>query len=114
MALAVVAAEDQRFPTHSGFDTAAIMAAVEDRLDGRVGRVAAARELFEEAGVLISDQPIPQAERDEWRKQDGDPRPGLGAVAGGVRDRRIGRGDARSRRARRRRCRTPSRGRRPR
>lgn len=35
MALAVVAAEDQRFPQHWGFDTDEILAAVEDHLDGR-------------------------------------------------------------------------------
>lgn len=34
MALAVVAAEDQRFPDHWGFDTAEIIAAVERHLDG--------------------------------------------------------------------------------
>jgi len=34
MALAVVAAEDQRFPLHSGFDTDQILAAIERRLDG--------------------------------------------------------------------------------
>ena len=34
MALAVVAAEDQRFPLHWGFDTDQIIAAVESRLDG--------------------------------------------------------------------------------
>jgi monofunctional biosynthetic peptidoglycan transglycosylase len=34
MALAVVAAEDQRFPGHLGFDTAEILAAVERHLDG--------------------------------------------------------------------------------
>lgn len=34
MALAVVAAEDQRFPDHSGFDTEQIIAAVERSLDG--------------------------------------------------------------------------------
>jgi monofunctional biosynthetic peptidoglycan transglycosylase len=34
MALAVVAAEDQRFPDHRGFDTEQIIAAVERRLDG--------------------------------------------------------------------------------
>ena len=34
MALAVVAAEDQRFPQHWGFDTAEILAAVERHLDG--------------------------------------------------------------------------------
>jgi len=34
MALAVVAAEDQRFPQHSGFDTEEIIAAIEQRLDG--------------------------------------------------------------------------------
>jgi monofunctional biosynthetic peptidoglycan transglycosylase len=33
-ALAVLAAEDQRFPEHWGFDTTQIVAAVEDRLDG--------------------------------------------------------------------------------
>jgi monofunctional biosynthetic peptidoglycan transglycosylase len=35
MALAVVAAEDQRFPQHWGFDTDQILAAVEGHLDGR-------------------------------------------------------------------------------
>ena len=34
MALAAVAAEDQRFPQHWGFDTAEILAAVEQHLDG--------------------------------------------------------------------------------
>jgi len=34
MALAVVAAEDQRFPQHRGFDTEEIIAAIERRLDG--------------------------------------------------------------------------------
>ena len=34
MVLAVVAAEDQRFPQHWGFDTTQIIAAVEQRLDG--------------------------------------------------------------------------------
>ncbi|MGB5569824.1 MAG: monofunctional biosynthetic peptidoglycan transglycosylase [Sedimenticolaceae bacterium] len=34
MALAVVAAEDQRFPDHHGFDTEEIIAAVERHLDG--------------------------------------------------------------------------------
>jgi monofunctional biosynthetic peptidoglycan transglycosylase len=34
MALAVVAAEDQRFPQHHGFDTEEIIAAIERRLDG--------------------------------------------------------------------------------
>jgi monofunctional biosynthetic peptidoglycan transglycosylase len=34
IALAVVAAEDQRFPQHWGFDTAEILAAVEKHLDG--------------------------------------------------------------------------------
>ena len=34
MALAVVAAEDQKFPQHSGFDLAAIRDAVQDRLAG--------------------------------------------------------------------------------
>lgn len=34
MALAVVAAEDQRFPDHWGFDTTEIIAAVERHLDG--------------------------------------------------------------------------------
>ena len=34
MRLAVVAAEDQRFPHHHGFDTREILAAVERRLDG--------------------------------------------------------------------------------
>lgn len=34
MALAVVAAEDQRFPKHWGFDTDEILAAVQDHLDG--------------------------------------------------------------------------------
>lgn len=34
LALAVVAAEDQRFPTHWGFDTVEIIAAVERHLDG--------------------------------------------------------------------------------
>ncbi len=34
MALAVVAAEDQRFPVHWGFDTDEILAAVQDHLDG--------------------------------------------------------------------------------
>jgi len=34
MALAVVAAEDQRFPHHRGFDTEEIIAAIERRLDG--------------------------------------------------------------------------------
>ena len=34
MALAVVAAEDQRFPQHWGFDTTEILAAVEQHLDG--------------------------------------------------------------------------------
>ena len=34
MALAVVAAEDQRFPQHWGFDTKQIIAAVEQHLDG--------------------------------------------------------------------------------
>jgi monofunctional biosynthetic peptidoglycan transglycosylase len=34
MALAVVAAEDQRFPEHRGFDTREILAAIEKRLDG--------------------------------------------------------------------------------
>jgi len=34
MALAVVAAEDQRFPTHRGFDTEEIIAAIEQHLDG--------------------------------------------------------------------------------
>ena len=34
MALAVVAAEDQRFPDHYGFDTEQILAAVEQHLDG--------------------------------------------------------------------------------
>ena len=34
MALAVVAAEDQRFPHHRGFDTQEIVAAIEKRLDG--------------------------------------------------------------------------------
>lgn len=34
MALAVVAAEDQRFPQHRGFDTEEIIAAIEQRLDG--------------------------------------------------------------------------------
>lgn len=34
MALAVVAAEDQRFPEHWGFDTEEILAAVEQHLDG--------------------------------------------------------------------------------
>ena len=34
MVLAVVAAEDQRFPVHSGFDTEEIIAAIERRLDG--------------------------------------------------------------------------------
>jgi monofunctional biosynthetic peptidoglycan transglycosylase len=34
MALAVVAAEDQRFPEHRGFDTEQIMAAFERHLDG--------------------------------------------------------------------------------
>jgi len=51
-ALAVLAAEDQRFPEHWGFDTAQIVAAVEDRLDGRPLRGAStitqqvARNLF--------------------------------------------------------------------
>jgi monofunctional biosynthetic peptidoglycan transglycosylase len=34
-ALAVVAAEDQKFPLHHGFDTAAIRTALADRLDGK-------------------------------------------------------------------------------
>jgi monofunctional biosynthetic peptidoglycan transglycosylase len=34
MALAVVAAEDQRFPSHRGFDTDEIIAAIERHLDG--------------------------------------------------------------------------------
>lgn len=34
MALAVVAAEDQRFPMHRGFDTEQIIAAIEHHLDG--------------------------------------------------------------------------------
>ena len=34
LALAVVAAEDQRFPSHWGFDTGQILAAVEQHLDG--------------------------------------------------------------------------------
>jgi len=34
MALAVVAAEDQRFPEHHGFDTREIIAAIEEGLDG--------------------------------------------------------------------------------
>jgi len=34
MSLAVVAAEDQRFPVHSGFDTEEIIAAIERHLDG--------------------------------------------------------------------------------
>lgn len=34
MALAVIAAEDQRFPQHWGFDTGQILEAVEHRLDG--------------------------------------------------------------------------------
>lgn len=33
--LAVMAAEDQRFPTHRGFDTEAMRKAVRDRLDGK-------------------------------------------------------------------------------
>lgn len=36
--LAVVAAEDQKFPTHSGFDVAAIEDALEDRLGGKSSR----------------------------------------------------------------------------
>jgi monofunctional biosynthetic peptidoglycan transglycosylase len=52
MALAVVAAEDQRFPQHWGFDTDEIIAAVGDHLDGRPLRGAStisqqvARNLF--------------------------------------------------------------------
>lgn len=34
LALAVIAAEDQRFPEHWGFDTGQILAALEQRLDG--------------------------------------------------------------------------------
>jgi monofunctional biosynthetic peptidoglycan transglycosylase len=52
MRLAVVAAEDQRFPHHHGFDTREILAAVERRLDGGTLRGAStisqqtARNLF--------------------------------------------------------------------
>lgn len=52
IALAVIAAEDQRFPDHWGFDGTQIIAAVEDRLDGRPLRGAStisqqvARNLF--------------------------------------------------------------------
>lgn len=52
MALAVVAAEDQRFPDHHGFDTEEIIAAVERHLDGGALRGAStisqqvARNLF--------------------------------------------------------------------
>jgi monofunctional biosynthetic peptidoglycan transglycosylase len=52
MRLAVVAAEDQRFPDHHGFDTREILAAVERRLDGGTLRGAStitqqtARNLF--------------------------------------------------------------------
>lgn len=52
MQLAVVAAEDQRFPHHHGFDTREILAAVERRLDGGLLRGAStisqqtARNLF--------------------------------------------------------------------
>ena len=35
MALAVVAAEDQRFPDHNGFDTRAIRNAIEQKLEGK-------------------------------------------------------------------------------
>jgi len=38
MKLAVVAAEDQKFATHSGFDLESIQDAIEDRLDGDVLR----------------------------------------------------------------------------
>jgi monofunctional biosynthetic peptidoglycan transglycosylase len=52
IALAVIAAEDQRFPDHWGFDTAEIRAAVENHLEGRPLRGAStisqqvARNLF--------------------------------------------------------------------
>jgi len=51
MALAVVAAEDQRFPQHRGFDTREIVAAIEKRLDG--GRLRGASTISQQVARNI-------------------------------------------------------------